>query len=56
MAKVKIIKCTANHPEYANLKPESKHEVLLEEPYSVWVKGVSVPIRIMKYEYEWVDD
>lgn len=56
MAKIKIIKCTAFNPEFDNLIPNSVHEVLTEDECSVWVMGKTEPVRLMDYEYEWLDD
>ena len=56
--KIKIIKCTAYGEIFANLIPNSTHDVI-EAPngYSndtmgVWVQGVGEPVKVLSYEYE----
>lgn len=56
--KIKIIKCTAYGETFANLIPNSTHDVI-EAPngYSndtmgVWVQGVGEPVKVLSYEYE----
>jgi len=55
--KVKVTQCTAQGKAFANLIPESVHEVVIP-PYNykndhtgVWVMGVGEPVKLMPNEY-----
>lgn len=55
--KIKVIRCTALGKAFANLTPDSEHNVVKPpDPYKddhkgVWVMGVDEPVKLLNHEF-----
>ena len=55
MAKVKIIKVSGCNQAFANLVPDSIHEVLYIKYGMPWVQGVGAEVPLYPDEYVWIE-
>lgn len=66
--KIKVKKCYAHGPQFANLTPGSVHEVIKEDKgrkdpnkvhkminAGVWVAGIGEEVKLLAEEYEIID-
>lgn len=52
MAKIKVIRCYGLGREYANILPNTIHEVITIHNYGVTVRGVDKDVRLFPVEYQ----
>lgn len=52
MAKIKVIRCYGQGREYANILPNTIHEVITIQNYGVTVRGVDKDVRLFPGEYQ----
>ena len=52
MAHIKVIRCYGQGREYANILPNTIHEVITIHNYGVTVRGVDKDVRLFPVEYK----
>lgn len=55
MSRIKVLHCSGFNEEFANITPDSVHEVLKLDRNGLWVQGVTKPVKLLCHEYVWVD-
>lgn len=59
--RVKVLRCNANGKIFANITPNSEHDVVTppvgykNDHTGVWVMGVGEPIKLLSYEFIFIE-